>query len=211
MTTEDIQLNLAYRLGEDSAPTNANELARRLAFINQALREVYKRHYWWWTEAEGTLTTNSSKTSYGTADGLPSNIRDYYEIKDGTLIYHPIDAQEASEITENPLLNYTIPYGIGDLYYYTWNDKLYFLPQIQVTGKVISIKYWEGYTALTAGSTVPIPDLFCNCLDAYAFARISQIDDERGSAADGFDEFEETMRQMMIEHNKQSFYNKPGA
>lgn len=210
-TVSDSQLNLAYRLGSDSAPSNAGELARRLAFIDRAVATIYRRGYWWWTEAEATFTTDSSLTSYGTADGLPSDLRDIYEIKIGSVIYHPIDPQRASEMVENPLVSYTLPYGIGDNYYYMYGGELHFLPNIGTTGLTVNIKYWKKYEKINSGSTLLIPDDFAQAVDAFAYGRLMQIEDERGSAADGFDEFDEIMREMRIEHNRRAKYNKPAA
>ena len=75
--------------------------------------------------------------------------------------------------------------------------------------KALRIKYYQKPTKVTTTSqTLLIPDEYAAALDAFAFARICQIDDERGSASDGFEEFEEVMKQMNIEQNKHTFWGK---
>ncbi len=73
--------------------------------------------------------------------------------------------------------------------------------------KAIRLKYYQKGAKLTATTqAILIPDEYATCLDAFAYGRICQIDDERGSASDGFDEFDEIMKQMMVEQNKRIFW-----
>jgi hypothetical protein len=55
---------------------------------------------------------------------------------------------------------------------------------------------------------VIIPDLFIDAFIAYVKARIDLQDAMRGSAADDFDEFNELIDDLTIEHNKRKFYYK---
>jgi hypothetical protein len=60
-------------------------------------------------------------------------------------------------------------------------------------------------TALT--DTLLIPDLFFEGFVAYVKARLDLRDSERGSAADGFDEFNDIVEDMNVENNKRLFSN----
>ncbi len=60
-------------------------------------------------------------------------------------------------------------------------------------------------TALT--DTLLIPDLFFEAFVAYIKARIDLRDSERGSAGDGFDEFNELIQDLDVENNKRILSN----
>ena len=60
-------------------------------------------------------------------------------------------------------------------------------------------------TALT--DTLLIPDLFFESFVSYVKARIDLRDSERGSASDGFDEFNELISDMTVENNKRMLAN----
>lgn len=77
VTTAQLQTQLAYRLGENSAPGDANELARRLSFLNDGLRGVYKEQYYWFTETQGSDTTVANQETYA----LASTSRDVFEVR----------------------------------------------------------------------------------------------------------------------------------
>ena len=55
------------------------------------------------------------------------------------------------------------------------------------------------FTALT--DTIDIPDRYKDALSAYVFARLAQLDGERGDASDGFEEYNEIVAEM----NKENF------
>lgn len=276
----DVQTELAFRFGEDSAPGNAAESARRLAFINKAYFEVYKRHVWWFTQKTGApIATEEAKEAYD----LPTDYRIMIEVRVNGVLYTPMPLKEAFGGYEYPQNVFNMPYGQGSNRYFIFEGKLHPLPKTSaneaaksvtalnrsgqvvtatctghefktedvisiagavetayngdfsitrvdadtftfvVTGspstpasgtitaqkKAITIKYYQKATKLTAdGDTVVIPDEFASALDAFAYGRINQIDDERGSAADGFDEFEEIIKQMTIEQNKVEYWGQ---
>lgn len=276
----DVQTELAYRFGEDSAPGNAAESARRLSFINKAYFEVYKRHVWWFTQKVGSpILAIENQEAYD----LPSDYRIMIEVRVNGVLYTPMPLKEAFGGYEYPQNIYNVPYGQGSNRYFVFANQLHLLPKttanaaalpvtsitlsgqvatvvctshgfqnedvisiagavetayngdftitvvdentftITVTGspsspatgtitaqkKAIRIKYYRKATKLTASTdTVVIPDEYASAIDAFAYGRINQIDDERGSAADGFDEFEEIIKQMTIEQNKIEFWGQ---
>lgn len=209
LLVSDIQTALAYRLGEDSAPTNSSELARRRKFIDQANKALFKRHRWWWTQAEVSFAAVPDQEYYTPgSDSYPSDVRDIIELRVNNVVYTPIPMHEVFGLYEYPFSIYNLPNVNGEHHYYIWNNKLYILP-IPESALTIKIKYWRKPTTLTADTdSLYVPDEFENGLDAFAYGRIMQIDDERGSAADGFEEFEEAVKDMRVEQNKLDFFNK---
>lgn len=63
----------------------------------------------------------------------------------------------------------------------------------------------EVLTSLT--DVLLIPDLFFEAFVSYVKARVDIRDSERGSAGDGFDEFNELIQDLDVENNKRMFSN----
>lgn len=210
LTVSDIQTALAYRLGEDSAPSNSAELARRRKFIDQANKALFKRHRWWWTQADTSFSAVADQEYYTPgSDSYPSDVKDLVELRVNDVVYTYIPPHEVFGVYEYPVNIYNLPDVNGEHHWYVWNNKLYILPIPSSASDTIKLKYWRKPTTLTADTdTLYVPDEYENALDAFAYGRIMQIDDERGSAADGFEEFEEAVRDMKVEQNKLDFYNK---
>lgn len=91
VTSANLQLQLAYRLGENSIPNDTNELARRLSYLNDGLRAVYKEDYYWFTESQGSDTTVSGQELYS----LPSTVRDIFEVRINRKLVTPQSKKEA--------------------------------------------------------------------------------------------------------------------
>lgn len=201
-TVNALQLDLAYRLGERAAPSSIEE-SRRLSFINQAYRAVMREHYWWFTETESTFNSVADQPFYTPgSNGFPTDIRNMaiLEVRyDGTLI-SPLTQTQALQCMTQGYSNYSDSY-------FMFNSKLYpVAPFTSTDTDNCSIKYYKNSTPLTSGSdTVLLPDMYADVLNAYAYARMAQTRSKRGSAADGFDEFNEIMRQMRIEQNNYLF------
>lgn len=199
----DIKIRLAYRLGEDSVPNNSSDNARRLSYINEGYRDVMRQQYWWFTESTGSFTSVAAQESYGTADGVPSDIRQIIELRFQNTLYSQITQLDAMQ-------SYSTPYNTFYQSYFLFNDKIYFVPPLSsaVTNGV-TLKYYKNPTMLSSDSDVIlIPDIFADVLVSYAYGRYMQMDAERGSASDGFDEYKETIRQMTEEQNKYLFSMK---
>ena len=196
-TASDLQTDLAYRLGEQSAATDPTEKARRLSFLNQAYRDVMRRHYWWFTETESTFDSVSGKEYYDSSDGFPSDIRLPLEVRVSGIKY--LKASQTDVMDQ-----YNTPYTVLDKSYMIFNNRIYFVPVLtESTTDGISIKYYKKHNPLAEDTdTILIPDEFSDILTSYAEARVSKTDDERGNAADAFDEFNEILNQMTEEHNK---------
>lgn len=206
VTASELQTRLAHRLGENSAPTDSNEKARRLSFLNEGLREVYKQAYFWFTQkTDTTLDTVASQETYT----LPSNVRDIIEVRVDDKIVVPIAQHEAFGSYNYPPLYYQYN-SLVQKFFVFGDTELHLIPIPSTTGtNNISVRYWSYPTAMTVdGSTTDIPDQYSDVLVAYAYGRISQIDSERGNAADGFDEFTNTIRLMIQENMKRKLFNR---
>lgn len=197
-TVDNLQLSLAYRLGERSAPSGV-ESERRLSFINQAYRSIIREHYWWFTETDDTFNSVADQASYTPgSDSFPTDIRGSLILElryDGKLIT-PLTQTQAMSCLTSGYSNYSDSF-------FMFNSKLYPVQVFPATGTAnCSLKYFKNPTALTTGlDTIVIPDLYQDVLTSYAFARFCQINSKRGSAADGFDEYNEILKQMRVEQN----------
>lgn len=206
VTAAELQTRLAYRLGENSATSNANEKARRLSFLNEGLREIYKQGYFWFSQKTDTsLDTVATQETYT----LPSNFRDIIEVRVDDKIAVAIPQHEAFGSYNYPPLYYQYNSLVQKFYIFGDTD-LHLLPVPSTSGtNNISLRYYSYSTPMTGdASTTDIPDQYVDGLVAYAFGRVSQIDSERGSAADGFDEFTNTVRLMIQENMKRKMFNR---
>lgn len=200
-TTADLQLRLAYRLGENSVPNNSNEKARRLSFLNEAGRDIVRRHYWWFTESEATFDSVANQEYYSTDDsGFPSDLRTALEVRYQDNLYSPLQQGEILD-------GLTVPYSGAYNSYMVFSGRLYFVPVLPTTvTDGVTMKYYRNYTPLVADSDETIiPDLFSDAQVAYALGRIKQLTTDRGSASDAFDEYNEILDLMSVEQNKYLF------
>lgn len=199
-TLLQLQTSLAYRMGEDQAPTNTAELARRKSFLNQAYNAVMREHYWWFTEATDTFNSVAAKTSYTTADGVPADMRMILELRFQDRLYSPITQAEGMGSISQPYSNYSESFFI-------FSGSIYFVPPLtSAVTDGIAIKYYKTHAELSANTdTILIPDIFSDVLVAYAYARTIALEGERGSAGDGFAEYNEIMKIMREEQNKYLF------
>lgn len=205
-TLLQLQTSLAYRLDENSVSSNSAEVAKRLSYINQAYNDIMRRRVWWFTEASSTFNSVAAKAYYTSSDGVPTNIRTIIELRFNNVPYQQITQEEA---IKSP----SIPYSGYSQSYFIFANNLYFVPPIasSVTNG-IAIKYYKTHTELASNSdTIIIPDHFSDALVAYAWARTIAKESERGSAADGYAEYAEIIKQMDEEHNHYLFSMKSSS
>jgi hypothetical protein len=80
---------------------------------------------------------------------------------------------------------------------------------ITATKNNIIIRYYFYPTALTSTSdTVVIPDQYTEALVAYVWARLAHLDGERGTAEDGFNEFNEIVGEIKKENMRRNVWGK---
>ena len=200
MTVADLQLSLAQRLGETSAPNDSNEKARRLAYLNEAYRSVLRKNYWWFTEKVFAFSSVASQASYTTADGFPSDFRKMLEVRyDGKLIT-PVTQPDAFS-------DYDDGYTSHSEGYFIFAGAFYPAPVFSASGtNNITGKYYYNPAKLNLDADlVAIPDIFTDVLVAYAYARMALKRGKRGSSADGFDEWKEILKDMQVEQNNYLF------
>lgn len=275
VTTAQLQTQLAYRLGENSTPNDVNEKARRLSFLNDGLRAVYKEQYFWFTETQGSDTTVLSQETYT----LPSTVRDLIEVRVNRKLVVPQNKPDAFGSYNYPPLYYQYS-SLASRWFVTGDKTLHILPipssapsaivvtAITVSGTTatvtcstahgfqgldfvtiagtsnfngtqqilsvpsttsftftssqatetgtfsatlrnITYRYFSEFVALASDSdTTQIPDGYTYGIVNFAYARKMQTKGRRGSAADGFDEFKEFIRELNAEHNRRAYFNK---
>lgn len=73
---------------------------------------------------------------------------------------------------------------------------------------LVMVYYYYPDAITSTSENVVIPDTFVDALSAYVFARVAQVDSERGDASDGFDEYNEILDQMIVENEKRGSWGK---
>lgn len=123
-TTVNTLLNrLAYRLREDSSPSDANEQTRRISFLSEAQRKVLGESYWWFTSTVASLPTVSGQEIYS----LESDFRDMIEVRVDEKVCQPIPKTNVYNNYDYPPLNYEYETLI-DRYFVFGDSELHILP-----------------------------------------------------------------------------------
>jgi hypothetical protein len=275
VTTAQLQTQLAYRLGENQTPSDGSEKARRLSFLNDGLRAVYKEQYFWFTESQASDTTVIGQEVYT----LPSTVRDLIEVRVNRKLVVPQNKPDAFGSYNYPPLYYQYS-SLASRWFVTGDKTLHILPipaaapgavvvtAITVAGTTATVtcstdhgfqaldfvtiagtsnhngtqqilttptastftyttaqatetgtfsatlrnltyRYFSEFVALVNDSdTTQIPDGYTYGIVNFAYARKMQTKGRRGSAADGFDEFKEFIRELNAEHNRRAYFNK---
>lgn len=205
-TLDDVLLELAYRLGEDSSPTDSNEKARRIRYINEAQRKVAERMPFWFSEETYTDSTVASQEEYT----LPSNYRDMVEVRVDGYVYTPIAQHKVFGLYDQATQIFNYGNLVTARHWYIFDNSLHLLPAPSANGtNNITLKYYRYPTEVSAGSdTFLVPDAFIGALAAFAYARKNQYKGKRGEAADGFAEFSDILKSMVMEQNRQRFSGK---
>jgi len=80
---------------------------------------------------------------------------------------------------------------------------------ITATWRNLVYRHWSTMTDLSSDSDITlIPDAFSDILVSYAYGRYGYIDDTRGNASDGFEEFNNILKDMRSEQNRRELYGK---
>jgi len=115
----DIEADIASRLYEDSAPTDANEKARRLRYINQANRYILNKEMWWFTATYSSDTPVATQKIYT----LPSAFRSMIDVRVGGELYSALLNTQGFDFETIPL-----PVYWGENQYYIFNNEITFIP-----------------------------------------------------------------------------------
>lgn len=119
----DLQTRLAYRLGEDSAPSDANETARRLSFFNEGQRKAVGEYYWWFLQDQKSATSVASQEIYT----LASTFRDMVELRLDNKIVSPIPQSVAFGTYNYPPIYYQYQ-SVTDRYFVFGDTELHIIP-----------------------------------------------------------------------------------
>lgn len=133
-TVATLQTRLAYRLGEDSAPSDSNESARRLSFFNEAYMKVLGEEYWWFLQTVGSDTTVVDQENYA----LATDFRDMIELRVDDKISIFIPPHEAFGSYNYPPLYYQYRSVVQRHYIYA-DQELHLLPRPSSTPSSVSI------------------------------------------------------------------------
>lgn len=101
-TLATLQTRLAYRLNEDSTPTDSNEKARRTSFFNEAQRKAVGEKYWWFLQDIASTTSVAQQEIYT----LESDFRDMMEVRIDSLVCLPISRPDIFNNYDYPPLGY---------------------------------------------------------------------------------------------------------
>jgi hypothetical protein len=281
-TVNDALLSVAYRMGYNSVPNEANEKARWIFQCDDAQRSTIRKNYFWFTQDTKSLSSINNQERYD----LDATFRAMIDVRMNGLIVKPITQHEQAvaynsiypgfrPLTSNGVASYYI-YGERELRIvppssssqqsavpvsgitrsgsvvtvttsadhgylvddfvtiagadqsdYNGAQRIYSVPSsttftfittvtpvTPATGTITSTKrdvvynFYKLPTRITAlTDTLLIPDLFFEAFVSYVKARIDLRDSERGSASDGFDEFNELIQDLTIENNKRMLSN----
>jgi len=203
LTVHDLLTSVAYRRGESGNPDNATEQARRLRFLNEAYRAVLLKNRYWFTVKTGSDSTKADHEAYD----LPADFRDMLEVRIDDIARYPMADFDAFASYRYPP---DIPTYDDRQRYYLSGNQIHFLPAPTEDGtNNIAYRYYYWPANPTQMSdTVIIPDQYTDALVAYVFARLAHQDGERGDASDGFEEFNEIVREMNKENMRRGLWGK---
>lgn len=134
---------LAYRLSEDSSPSDTNEQARRISFLSEAQRKVMGETYWWFSNSIASLSTAEDTEIYT----LEDDFRDMIEVRIDDKVCQPFTKDKVYNNYDYPPLNYEYETLIDR--YWIFNDaEMHILPVPSSTPTTYTV------SSITRSSTV---------------------------------------------------------
>lgn len=130
----ELLTRLAYRLGEDSSPTDSNESARRLSFINEGYRKALGETYWWFLQTTGSDTTIAEQEIYA----LPTAFRDMIELRVDDKVVNAISQAEALNTYNYPPTSYYWD-SMKSRYYVFGDNELHIIPVVSEAPTSVSV------------------------------------------------------------------------
>lgn len=197
-TVSELQTQLAYRLGETSAPSDSTTKAQRLEWLNQGYFLISRRRNWWWQEASSTANTNTGATSYSE----PSDLKEFIELKISDVYYDQVPYKQSRNYIGTTAV-VTLPTLRRSYKFYRYGGSYYLIPTDGNDGATHYIKYYKRVTKRTSDSdTFLIPDEYLEALVAYAEARYWESITQQAKAVVPFQEFEEIVKEMEREQGR---------
>lgn len=191
-TVSQLHTQLAYRLGETSAPSDSATKAQRLEWLNQGYFLVSRRRNWWWQEGTDTSNTNTGATSYSE----PTDMKEFIELKIGDIYYDQIPYRENRNYQGTTAI-VTLPTLRRSYTFYRYAGSYYLIPTDGNDSETHNIKYYKRVTkADDDADTFLIPDEYLEALVAYAEGRYWLSISQQDKAVVPFQEFEEIVKEM---------------
>jgi len=190
--TNDLQLQLAYRLGETAAPSDSTTKNQRLEWLNLGYLDISRRRNWWWLEASNTSNINTGST---TGYNEPADCKEFIELKINNIYYDQIPYKK-NRVYQGVGAVVRLPTVHTSYKFYRFGGKYYLLPIDSGDGSVHQIKYWKRATKVPDGGTFLIPDEYTEALAAYAEARYWMSISQQAKAVAPMQEFESIVAQM---------------
>lgn len=156
---------LAYRLNEDSSPSDANEEARRISFLNEAQRKVMGENYWWFANTIASFPTQENVEIYS----LESDFRDMIEVRIDSKVCQPIHQTRVYNNYDYPPLNYEYETLI-DRYFVFGDNELHILPIPQSAPTTFTLSSLTSSGAVATGTTATAHGLKVNAYVTIAGA-----------------------------------------
>jgi len=135
-TVNDIQLELAYRLGESSVPASTNEQARRLSWIAEGvMHTVGAERIYWFMQKRATDITVSGQQNYD----YPSGFRKLIRLKVDNYEYKGMELYDVYEKYELPLTPVPILSSMREKRYYDLDEQVWLIPIPSSAPSAVSI------------------------------------------------------------------------
>lgn len=160
---------LAYRLGENSSPDDANEQARRISYLSEAQRKVMGETYWWFANTIASFPTQENVEIYS----LETDFRDMIEVRVDRKIVQPIAPTKIYNNYDYPPLNYEYDTLI-DRYWIFGDDELHLLPIPQQAPTTFTLASLTQSGGVATGTTSTAHGLKVN--DYITIAGASETD-----------------------------------
>jgi hypothetical protein len=134
---------LAYRLGENSAPTNTAEATRRLSFLNEGYRKILSERLWWFTLVTGAQPTLLDQEIYT----MPSDFRQLVELRANRKVIVPYPETDAFQSYTYPPIYYQYR-TVMSRWFLLGTDELHIVPAPNSTGATFTV------SSLTCSGTI---------------------------------------------------------
>lgn len=200
----NLQLDLAYRLGENAIPTSSGELAKRRSWLVKGLEFLLAERPFWFTEKTFPLIP----TIVGTNNyAFPATCRQITQIKVDGIKYDKAPKDEVYDRYERGT-NFVAPGYLTEKAYYTEGNEFILIPTPSAIVN-IEVKGYENPTLPTAeGSGIIIPDNYSDLLVSFAEGRYWSSAHKRAKASDAFGEFTDWMEKLKLENMRRKFGEK---
>lgn len=198
----DLQLALAYRLGETSAPSDSNTKNQRFDWLTRGYFNISRRKNWWWQEATSTSNTNTGSTT-GYAE--PSDLKEFIELKISDIYYTQIP-YKSNESFQGTAAVVTLPSLKRHFKYYRYAGRYYLIPEDGNDAATHTIKYYKRVTAIDDNAdSILLPDEYAEALVAFAEGRYWMSITQQTKSVAPFQEYEEIVNEMTREHNRRGW------